>query len=120
MYIILQEKCPYSCTIIITFLILGIFLLIFQYVILVIRPTTVEYLYGQDVVLLATTTVPISYDSINFYEIMQQNRSQVDIYIGDPTVYNESIFKQGHVQPQSSVLVDREYFTPNSILTVQL
>ncbi len=120
MYIILQEKCPYSCTIIITFLILGIFLLIFQYVILVIHPTTVEYLYGQDVVLLATTTVPISYDSINFYEITQQNQSQVDIYIGNPEVYNESIFKQGNVPSQSSVLVDREYFTPNSILTVQL
>ena len=74
------------------------------------------YLYEQDVVLLGT----LSNFIIDFNKILQQNPSQVDIYIGNPTVYNESIFKQGNVRPQSSVLVDREYLTPNSILTVQL
>ncbi len=77
---------------------------------------TVVYLYEQDVVLLGT----LSNFIIDFNKILQQNPSQVDIYIGNPTVYNESIFKQGNVRPQSSVLVDREYLTPNSILTIQL
>ncbi len=84
------------------------------------KPDTTEvYLYGEDVVLLGTES---GLDSIYFNEIMQQNRSQIDIlfYIGNPNVYNESIFKQGNVQPQSSVLVDREYLTPNSTLELQL
>ncbi len=79
--------------------------------------TTVVYLYGEDVVLLAKES---GFYSIDFHEIMQQDRSQIDIYIGNPNVYNESIFKQGNVQPQSSVLVDREYLTPNSTLELQL
>ena len=87
------------------------------YAYLLYGPTTV-YLYGQDVVLLATES---DFDSIDFFnKIPQQNRSQIDIYVGNPTVYNESIFKQGNVQPQSRVLVDREYLTPDSTLTVQL
>ncbi len=87
------------------------------YLFTLLSGSTTVYLYGQDVVLLATES---DFESIYFTEITQQSRSQVDIYIGNPTVYNESIFKQGNVQPQSSVLVDREYLTPNSILTVQL
>ena len=87
-------------------------------ILIIIGSPTVVYLYGQDVVLLATES---DFYSIYFFnEITQQNQSQVDIYIGKPTVYNESIFKQGNVQPQSSVLVDREYLTLDSILTVQL
>ncbi len=80
----------------------------------------VVYLYGQDIILLATDSES-DIQSIDFkridYEILE--RSQIDIYIGNPNVYNESIFKQGNVQPQSSVLVNREYLTPNSTLTVQ-
>ncbi len=78
-------------------------------------------LYGQDVVRLAKA--PVSYNNIVFIKISQQDWSQIDIYIGNPgnpNVYKESIFKQGNVQPQSSVLVDREYLTPNSTLEIQL
>ena len=91
---------------------------LYLYLHILLSGSTTVYLYGQDVVLLATES---DFDSIDFFnKIPQQNRSQIDIYVGNPTVYNESIFKQGNVQPQSSVLVDREYLTPNSILTVQL
>ncbi len=76
---ILQIPClKYSCCLVVCFMCLAMALSMpILYVIRSIPGPTEVYLYGQDVVLLGTVS---RYDSVQFKDIMQQNRSQTRMW----------------------------------------